>query len=178
MLAPDFEKRLLSVDWKTWHRPPFQRIPDAILQFVAAWQEGRAGGDLEGAVLPQASLDEGTFLAIPFLQELLEARIGTEQVYDLLRVIAVCTDQYWVDNTPDPVFHDLVARCRARLQAGLDLYLDDLQDTELSIAAHIGLLSILHFLPQSRAEWLPVVIRVRDLAPDGPIAAEISELLA
>jgi hypothetical protein len=174
MLANDFEKRLLAIDWEACHQWPFPRIPDAIMQFVTASQQGGEGGNLEGALLPRASLTEGAFLAIPFLQELVQDRVGVEGSYYLLHVIAICTNHS--ENTV-PEYRDLVARCRARVVARLDLYLEDLQDIELSIDARSEIIGILTHLPQSRAEWLPTVTRVRGGACDARIASELDELL-
>ena len=177
MLAVDFEERLLALDWQH-RREAGVSIPATFIQFVAAWRKGGPAPNLEYAVLPRSCLCEGTYLSIPFRHELVEARVGAEKVYDLLSLIAICTDQYWADEAAEPGDRELIARCRAGLEAGLDLYLGDLTEAALSIEARSAILTILSLLPQARPEWLPIVTRLRETEPSALLAAEIDELIA
>ncbi len=168
----DFERRVQSVDWSAHENEGFGSIPQTLLELLHAGNSVSSSWcrRLELCVLPQASLVEGTLLAIPFLQELLVAQMASDCIYLLLLYMIICTD--------DPASAELGAKCRMQLRAGLNTYLADLQDTSAPVPRRIAALDVLRRLTEDRVEWEAVARSIFESESHPALRAEILECLA
>src|SRR3954469_7327973 len=123
----DFERRLLVVNWSAHERPGFGSIPKTILGLLRATLGERSiwRDRLELCLLPQATLGDGAPHALPFLLEALRERVAAEEIYSVVVLVLLCTE--------DERSGDLGKRCRERIRSSLNVYLRDLADVGLPI---------------------------------------------
>ncbi len=171
MLAADFERRLVAIKWSLVERNGFGSIPTTILGMCRADADERATWRerLELCLLPQSGLGEGTSYAIPFLLEMLGARVASDDIYSVLVPIAICAMDFKDGG--------LAAKCRKELAAGLDVYLRDLADRNSPIGVRSLALDVICRLDSERMVWEPVLRNVYASEQTSVIGTEIREWL-
>ena len=167
----DFERRLIAVDWSAYQRVGFGSIPNTVLGLLRAKPSERPSwrDRLELCLLPQATLVGGTSFAVPFLLELLRERVASGEIYSVLVLVVICTE--------DDRSGELGENCRERIRSGLDVYLRDLADVGLRIGVRSLALDLTCRLKEQRLTWEPVVRAVYKSEPSSAMRAEIREWL-
>lgn len=108
-------------------------------------------------------------MLVPFLLELLAERIGSAELYELLKWMLWCTED---------AATTLQARTRRAIRAGLDLVLRDLKDVATPVDVRTAALAMIAELPEDGERWKFVLMAVCQTELSQDFRLKIQDVLA
>jgi hypothetical protein len=182
VIVNDFKTRVGSVEWGKFDRCHTGSVAANIVNLLSddPMIKETHLRQLERNLLPQDVLCEAAYYAIPFLLELLQDERARGSVYEILPLLAICSqpEAYDARFAPDGEEQSLTRACRASLEAGVSYYVRDVQDRSLPNSCRLNALSTVCRLRDRKNDWFPAIRRAFDTESDPEMRQAIEEWLS